>query len=58
MVEAAMVGLGESNNKLARTLITRIYGHACLLEAFGGHQRDKLEEQIRLRVEEIRGFTP
>lgn len=58
MVEATMVCLGKGHNKLARTLITRIYWYTCLLEAFWGHQRDKLEEQIGLRVEEIRSLTP
>ncbi len=58
MVEATMVCLGKGHDKLARTLITRIYWYACLLEAFRGHQRDKLEEQIGLRVEEIRSLAP
>lgn len=58
MVEATMVCLGEGHDKLARTLIACIYRYTCLLEAFRGHQRDKLEEQIGLRVEEIRSLTP
>ena len=58
MVEATMVCFGKGHDKLARTLITRIYRYACLLEAFRGHQCDKLEEQIGLRVEEIRSLTP
>ena len=58
VVEATMVRLWGSDNKLARSLITRIHGHACLFEAFRGHQRDKLEEQIRLRVKEVWSLTP
>lgn len=53
MIEPSMISLGESDDEFARSLVARVYPHACLCYPLGIHQGDQLEEEVRLRFKQV-----
>ena len=56
MVEPRVISLGEGNHKLVGSLIASEDSNSSLLDSSGVHERDELEEQRRLLLEEIGSF--
>ena len=56
VIEARVVGLREGHHELARALVAGVHLDAGLAQPAGVHERDELEEQVGLRLEQIRGF--
>ena len=58
VIEPGMISFREGDDKLPRPLITRVHIDSTFLQSGRVHERDELEEEIRLRLEEIRCFAP
>ena len=56
MIETGMICLGESDDKLAGPLVTGVDIDAGFPQPLRIHQRHQLEQQVRLRLEQVRGF--
>ncbi len=54
MVKARMISLGKRDYELSSTLVASIHPHTLVRQALRAHERDKLEEEVRLRLEQIR----
>ena len=51
MIEAGMISLGERNYELPCTLVTSVDPDTLVGQALRTHERDELEEKVRLRFE-------
>jgi hypothetical protein len=58
VIETCVVGLRESKDKLACSLVHRINVDTSLAEFVRGHQRHKLEKKIGLALEQLRDCLP
>ena len=56
MIEAGMISLGKRNYKLPCTLVASVDPHTLVRQALRTHERDELEEKVRLRFEQVRGL--
>ena len=57
MIEARVIRLRERNHKFTRPLIAAENANTSIRQSLGIHQRNQLEQEIRLRLEEVRCFT-
>ena len=58
LVEPAVVRLRIGDDKLVRTLVHRIHADALALRTLGAHHRHQLEQDLGVRVEQLRGRAP
>jgi len=56
MVESRVIRLREGNHKLVGSLIASEHSNSSLLDSSRVHERDELEQQRRLLLEEIGSF--
>jgi hypothetical protein len=54
VIESGVISLRKGNYKLPSTLVASINPHALIRQALGTHERDKLEEKVWLRLEQVR----
>lgn len=54
MIETSMISLGERDHKLPGTLVAGVNANTSLADSLGVHQCDQLEQEVRLRFEEVR----
>lgn len=57
MIESSMIRLRVRDHELSSPLITRIYPHARLPQTRWVHQRNELEQQVWLCLEEVGSLT-
>ena len=53
MVEPSVISLGERNYEFPGTLVAGINPHTLVRQALRTHERDELEEKVRLRLEQV-----
>jgi hypothetical protein len=53
VIETRMIRLGAGYNEFARTLVASIYADTGVGHSLGVHERNELEQQVRLRLEKI-----
>lgn len=58
MIESSVVSFWEGDNVLPRSLVASVNTNSSLFQSLRTHEGDELEEEVGLRVEQVRGFGP